>query len=448
MTNHLCSPPSSYLGRSTGPNALSLWTHHLSATTFIPSYASASYTGPAFRLGAGVLSASAFAAAHERGLRVVGGGCPSVGLAGGYVQGGGHSLLSSVHGLASDNVLEWEVVTAGGKHVVVKPGDSAYGDLYWALAGGGGGNYAVVLGVTVRAHEDGVVGGALLAFDAASKGVEAFWEAVGGFHARLPYLVGRGATALYQMTAGSFALVALTAPGVETTAQVTDDLLGPVVGKLQELGLPHVLVPTVSKSFYNHFAGVMSPLPYGPVPVSDIISSRLIPRKVMAEQPDAALKTFREIVESGPLYLAGLAMDASRTRSATDPDNAANPAFRETLIQAIVGAPWNWSLPRSEMEQRQKLIMETIMPKLEKLTPGSGTYLNEGNAAQEGWQHEFYGANYKRLSEIKKKYDPKGIFYATVGVESDEWVVDGKERLCRADSGLVERGARRLVDEL
>lgn len=103
------------------------------------SYNSSFYHGPALKAGAGVTGgqASQFAAAH--GYRVVTGDSPTVGVAGGFTQGGGHSQLSGVYGLGADNVLEWEVVTAEGIHLVATPTKNS--DLYWALSGGGGGTY-------------------------------------------------------------------------------------------------------------------------------------------------------------------------------------------------------------------------------------------------------------------------------------------------------------------
>ena len=58
----------------------------------------------------------------------------TVGYAGGYIQGGGHSVLSSVYGMAADQILEFEVITTSGKFVRVSPSDNP--DLLWALSGG------------------------------------------------------------------------------------------------------------------------------------------------------------------------------------------------------------------------------------------------------------------------------------------------------------------------
>ncbi|KAI1185598.1 hypothetical protein F5B17DRAFT_432374, partial [Nemania serpens] len=130
-----------YLGKSTGKGGLSLWTHWLKSTQYIPSYSQPYYRGPAIKLGAGTEGFEAYTAAHVTGHRIVGGSCPTVGIAGGYTQGGGHSTLASSYGLGADNVLEWEVVTVDGRHLVATPTQNA--DLYWALSGGGGGTFAV-----------------------------------------------------------------------------------------------------------------------------------------------------------------------------------------------------------------------------------------------------------------------------------------------------------------
>jgi len=64
------------LGRSTGTGALSVWTHNLREIEFIENYNSSKYTGPAFKVSAGVLGGEIIAAAKEKGLVVVAGECP------------------------------------------------------------------------------------------------------------------------------------------------------------------------------------------------------------------------------------------------------------------------------------------------------------------------------------------------------------------------------------
>lgn len=92
-----------YLGKSTGAGALAIWTYHMKDIN-IQDYESPTYMGKAMKLGAGVMNFEAQEAAHSHGLVVVGGDCQSVGLAGGYTQGGGHGPLASTFGLSADQV--------------------------------------------------------------------------------------------------------------------------------------------------------------------------------------------------------------------------------------------------------------------------------------------------------------------------------------------------------
>jgi hypothetical protein len=57
----------------------------------VVNHTSNAYTGTAMKMGAGVQAFEAYAAAHEAGLSVLGGECITVGISGGYTQGGGHS---------------------------------------------------------------------------------------------------------------------------------------------------------------------------------------------------------------------------------------------------------------------------------------------------------------------------------------------------------------------
>lgn len=83
----------SYLGKSTGRWALSVWTHHMKNTEYFPSYNSAYYNGPAIKFGAGVQVEEAYTAARTYEHLVVAGDCATVGVAGGYLQGLSHSLF-------------------------------------------------------------------------------------------------------------------------------------------------------------------------------------------------------------------------------------------------------------------------------------------------------------------------------------------------------------------
>lgn len=65
-----------FLGKSTGAGALSIWTHHLKDIKFTKNYRGASsYTGPAFKIGAGIQVKDLYLAADQEGYTAVGGEC-------------------------------------------------------------------------------------------------------------------------------------------------------------------------------------------------------------------------------------------------------------------------------------------------------------------------------------------------------------------------------------
>ncbi|MFC4031617.1 FAD-binding oxidoreductase [Streptomyces polygonati] len=98
-------------------------------------------------VGAGTQFVDLLAATAPRGLAVPGGMNPTVGL-GGFVQGGGFGLLTRRYGMACDRVVSAEVVLADGR--VVRCSQDEHPDLYWAVRGGGGGNFGVVTRFELR----------------------------------------------------------------------------------------------------------------------------------------------------------------------------------------------------------------------------------------------------------------------------------------------------------
>lgn len=218
-----------YFSKSTGAGALALWTHHLQDIAIL-DYSSPKYTGKAMRMGAGVLNSQAQAVAHDHGLVVVGGVAPTVGLAGGYTQGGGHGTLSSAYGLGADQVLEWDVLTADGQRLVATPTENP--DLYWALSGGGGGTYAAVLAMTVKAYPDGALAAARLTFTSQDVTDDVFWSVVNMFISVQPQLTDAGAGTIWIVGNGFFMMQPLIGPGM--TSKQLQTHLQPVIDGLDQ----------------------------------------------------------------------------------------------------------------------------------------------------------------------------------------------------------------------
>lgn len=375
------------------------------------------------KIGAGVQGADLFEAANAQNAIVLGGDCPSIGLAGGYTQGGGHSILSSLYGLGADQVLEWEVVTARGQHLIATPQRNQ--DLYWALSGGGGGTYGVVISLTIRTHPTSIVGGATLGFASAGIPNDTYWDAIAYWQSLQEGLVDAGTTALAIVLNAGFQIAPFTVPGA--TVDQTTELLVPFTDYLAAHNISFSLNVT-SLPFLEHYQkyfGIWNP-------VAQLTGGRLIPRSVVKNNNAALTSAFRHIVDDSPFAIAIIPLNVGHpTQKKPVAPNAVLPAWREALFVAVILAAWNFTAPLDAEFERQNLLTNILEPSLKAITPGSGTYLSEGDFQNPDWKEDFYGRNYGALRAIKAKYDPGDLLYATTAVGSDAWSVALDGRLCR-----------------
>lgn len=410
-----------YLGRSTGAGSLAVWTHHLKEITRIPAYKGSGYQGAAFRLGAGVQGFEIMAAAHEKGLVVVGGECPTVGIAGGYTQGGGHSAISTNFGLAADNVLSWEVVTADGR--LVTADQKTNSDLYWALNGGGGSTYGVVVSMTVKAHKEAVFGGATLSFFTTDNSQDVFYDAIQAFHEELPAMVDAGTMVIYYFTTSLFMISPLSA--YNKTAAEVKTILAPFVARLDANKIKYTVSYSEFNTYYEHYDKYFGPLPVGNIQVGIAqYGGRLIPRGVIGN----ITETWKSIVEKGVTWI-GVGTDVKSFGS--EKTTSVHPAWRKAIVHVTLTLPWSFTAPWSEAIETQQKMTNIIQPLIEAATPGSGAYVNEADFNQKNWQTAFWGSNYNRLLSIKKRWDPSNLFYATVAVGSEAWAVRTDGRMCQ-----------------
>jgi FAD binding domain-containing protein/berberine-like enzyme len=80
------------------------------------------------------------------GVTLPGGHCPGTGI-GGHATGGGHGMLSRQFGLITDHIAAVEMVvvdSTGTAKTIVAERNGANSDLWWAVSGGGGGNFGVI----------------------------------------------------------------------------------------------------------------------------------------------------------------------------------------------------------------------------------------------------------------------------------------------------------------
>ncbi|MDF3015575.1 MAG: hypothetical protein K0R44_800 [Thermomicrobiales bacterium] len=105
-------------------------------------------------IGAGVRLLNCYRHLWQHGVTIPAGTCPGIGIAG-LTLGGGIGFLSRQYGLTCDNLVAIELVDADGR--ALRASKSEHPDLFWALRGGGGGNFGIATAFTFRVHPIGEV---------------------------------------------------------------------------------------------------------------------------------------------------------------------------------------------------------------------------------------------------------------------------------------------------
>jgi FAD/FMN-containing dehydrogenase len=101
---------------------------------------------------------------------------------------------------------------------------------------------------------------------------------------------------------------------------------------------------------------------------------------------------------------AGASADAvSRGR-----ETSINPALFDAAALVIIAASGE---PNAAGAKAAREHVGAAMQIIRDATPGAGSYVNETDYFEPDWQRAFWGTHYPRLLEIKRKYDPQGLFF-------------------------------------
>ncbi|KAI9060995.1 FAD-binding domain-containing protein [Trametes sanguinea] len=418
-----------YLGRSNGRGTFMLWTHNMKNVTvqadFRPTGAPSneSQVYQAVTIGAGIQWHEAFAAANASGFTLVGGIGPggSVGAAGGWLQGGGHSSLSPSYGLGVDNALEFAIVTSTGEYLVANA--YQHSDLYWAMRGGGGGTYGVVTSVTYRAWPSTPLN--VFSFTALANSTEApaLEQAVSGLVQNTSTITDAGWGGYMALTpedGGISYFILLTLPNA-TTAQA-NETIGPYLAFVQDLAAESdgsLVIQNASldtfPSFYAWYAPTFANA-VGEVGTNILVGSWLLPRDVVDSNYTEVTETLMDM-PNGVQYL----MIAGGAVSQVDPDSTGlNPAWRKAAVHVTLLGSWPEGATSEEIGEVQAGL-DAENAKLRALAPDSGAYFNEASVNEPNFQQAFFGSHYEKLKTIKAAYDPVDLFVVHDGFGSDEW---------------------------
>jgi len=172
-----------------------------------------SVDGTAVTAGPGTRNIDLYVAAARRGLALPSGSCPGVAV-GGLSTGGGMGLAGRGLGMMVDRVTAYDVVTASGARRTVSARQDP--DLFWALRGGGG-SFALVTGVHLRARRLSRAAWFFITYPASARAevLSAWDDLVPGAPSALTSictLTSTGATAFGQYLGSESALRRLVAP--------------------------------------------------------------------------------------------------------------------------------------------------------------------------------------------------------------------------------------------
>lgn len=440
-----------YFGRSCAPNSLLIWTHKMRGVTvhhqFKPNGAPDSRVGvKAISVKAGNRWLEVYQAATKANMYVQGGGCTSVGACGGFALGGGFGSFSKKFGSGSGGVLELEVVTADGQVLIAN--EFINPDLFWALRGGGGGTFGIVSRMTLLAHEmpstDGWLYGSISATsDTAYE--ELIYRYITFAGERLCNSSwGEGVTfskAKNVIEVGTAFLDIST----EEAMLIWEEFLAPLKARPKEFSVQidckiHAFKdkwnPLVQKSIIMD-SREGAPEGYFWWKGNDVevgaywanYQGRGIPLDTMrgAQAKILAKAIFNASRTSLILFQTnkGLAGQPQESYS-RDITTSMNPAvFKNAGFVTL--ASWvqykyvgvKGHEPDMAVAAKESAGVQRAMAFIRQATPTGASYTNEGSYFEKKWQSEFWGNNYPRLLEIKKKYDPTNVFYVHNGVGSE-----------------------------
>ncbi len=335
------------------------------------------------RVAGGVVWGELDVATQQHGLATTGGVVPSTGVAG-FTLGGGLGYLMRSHGLACDNLVSADVVTAAG--AVVRAAADADRDLLWALRGGGG-NFGVVTSFDFDLHATGPeIAVAVAAHPLARAGeVLRFYR---DFTAAAPDTVTTYANLSRLSGAPRIGMRAVfTGAGPDPTGKLREVAAfgAPEVSELatmRYLELQRLLEPAFPPGRLNYWkANFFRDLPDEMLDIAvDAFERAPSPHCIVAFEP-----------------MGGAVARVPRTGTAFE--------HRDAMYSVLILAGWERADETSACVAWARALWEATR----RFSMG-GVYVNYLGLEGEDRVREAYGANHRRLAALKARYDPTNFF--------------------------------------
>jgi FAD/FMN-containing dehydrogenase len=390
----------SYAGYSTSPG-LVIDVTRLAAVDLGPGSAT---------IGAGARLIDVYSTLNPSGVSIPAGSCPTVGIAG-LTLGGGVGVVDRTYGLTCDALTALQVVTADSR--LVRADAATNTDLYWACRGGGGGNFGIAVSLTFQTFSTAPVTLAFLTWP---------WAAATQV---LPAWFGWAPTAPDQ--AWSNCLLEADPTTAEPKLQVGVVWIGPgssLNGLLDQLvaavgSAPATrFVETVPFEHAMYVEGGCSAFSQATCHLpSQATGGRL------TRQPSLAKSGYFDRTPSSAgveQIVAGVEdRQAQRLQGAAGFDayggaigrvGPAATAFvhRTALASGQFNVPFDASTSAASIAASQAWL-DDWYSRLQPYTNGQA-YQNYIDPHLADWADAYYGSNLSRLKQVKKAWDPDGLF--------------------------------------
>ena len=355
-------------------------------------------------VAAGERLVDVYAALGPRGVGIPAGSCPTVGLAG-LTQGGGIGVLTRAWGLTCDNLLSAEVVTADG--TVRTCDERREPELFWALRGGGGGNFGIVTSLTLRTRPVGTLAIGFVTWPRSrAAGVIRAWQS---WAARAPDELW---STVHVDTGDELLVHAVQLGGAPALQSQLDQLaatigVGPASHTVLVRGYGDAMLleggcaqRTVSQC---HLPGQSVD---GQLERETYAAKSAVAERALSDQAIAALVAGIEDLRARPNAGSGAilidALGGAVGRIAGDAT-----AFPHRSAFAVVQLIASWAAPGAA-DQTQGWLRD-VYGRVRPLI-GSGAYVNYADPELSDWPNAYYGANLARLRRVKAQYDPSRLF--------------------------------------
>lgn len=325
-------------------------------------------------IGAGARLGDVYAALGKAGRALPAGSCPTVGIAG-LTLGGGIGVLARKYGLTCDHLVSAQVVTPDSELRTVDAGHD--GELFWALRGGGGGNFGVVTSFTFRTVPAPNVTVFSLRFPAGSAS-----DALDAWQRWMP---ATPPELWSNLTLSGGSTVACRAAG--TFIGGTGDLTALLDGLEVRPSSRSMQVQTYSGAM-NHYSGSSQRQTF-------VASSRLITDPVDGGKVTrlVAGRNGMDLIIDG---LGGAVADLA----------PADTAFwhRKSLASVQI-----YSSATTANHATVAKSVSTVVSGLAE-AGATGAYVNYIDPDLPDWKQAYYGGNAARLDQVMRAYDPDGVF--------------------------------------